>query len=213
MKGLMGIKVGMTQVEDSKGAVVPVTVIEAGPCVVIQKKTVDVDGYEAAQIGFVECKEKAYGKAVNGHFKKAGVTPRKHIREIGVLAGDESKAGDTLTVGMFKDVGLVDVSAVTKGKGFQGVVRKFRMAGGPFTHGGHSKRRVGSIGQCSYPARVQKGKKMPGHMGNTRIIVQGLEVISVREEDNILLVKGAVPGPSGGVVTIYRSIKEKAGKS
>jgi len=209
----MGIKIGMTQVEDSKGDVVPVTVIEAGPCVVVQRKTRENDGYDAVQLGFIECKEKANGKAVNGHFKKAGVKPCKHIVEFCVADGEEGKPGDEVKVDMFKEVSHVDISGITKGKGFQGVVKKFRMGGGPFTHGGHSKRRIGSIGQCSYPARVQKGKKMPGHLGNKRITVQGLEVVSVREEDNVLLVKGAVPGPNGSVVTICKSIKCKAGKS
>lgn len=213
MKGLMGIKVGMTSVEDSKGDVVPVTVIEAGPCVVLQKKTVDKDGYEAAQIGFVECKEKVHGKAVNGHFKKAGVMPRRHICEMDLAAGFDCKAGDAVNVGIFQGVSHVDISAVTKGRGFAGVVRRFRMGGGPMTHGGHSKRRVGSIGCNSYPARVYKGKRMPGHMGHRNVTAVGLEVISVREGDNLLLVKGAVPGPNGGLVAIHRSIKAKAGKS
>lgn len=213
MKGLMGIKVGMTSVEDGRGDVVPVTVIQAGPCVVIQKKTVERDGYEAAQVGFIECKEKANGKAANGHFKKAGVTPRKHVREIKIAEGCDCKAGDAVTVGIFEGVSHVDISAVTKGKGFQGVVRRHRMGGGPLTHGGHSKRRVGSIGANSYPARVYKGKRMPGHMGHTNVTAVGLEVVSVREGDNLLLVKGAVPGPNGGVVTVCRSIKAKAGKS
>ena len=213
MNGLMGKKVGMTQVQDGNGDVVSVTVIEAGPCVVVQRKTKENDGYDAVQLGFIECKEKAKSKAVNGHFKKAGAKPCKYLAEFLVADSDASKPGESVGVGMFKEIGLVDVSGITKGKGFQGVVRRHGMGGGPLTHGGHSKRRVGSIGCNSYPARVYKGKRMPGHMGATWVTVQGLEVVSVREEDNLLLVKGAVPGPNGSVVAICRSIKCKAGKS
>jgi len=213
MTGLIGKKIGMTQVVDSNGNVVPVTVLEAGPCVVVQKKTADTDGYDAVQLGFMECKEKARSKAVNGHFKKAGLTPRKYIQEFRSGAADEANSGDAVTVDIFADVGLVDITGVTKGRGFQGAVKRHRMAGGRHSHGGHSKRRIGSIGQCSYPARVEKGKRMPGHMGNTMITVQGLEVVSVKADDNVLLVKGAVPGPNGSIITICKSIKEKAGKS
>jgi large subunit ribosomal protein L3 len=213
MTGLMGKKIGMTQVVDSDGNVVPVTVIEAGPCVVVQRKTAETDGYEAVQLGFVECKEKANGKAVNGHFKKAGVTPRRYVQEFRLSEPNENKAGDSLTVQMFEGLDKVDISGVTKGKGFQGVVRKFRMAGGPYSHGGHSRRRIGSIGQCAYPGRVMKGKKMPGHMGHTHITMRGLKVVSVREEDNLLLVKGAIPGPNGTMVMIRKSLKSKAGKA
>lgn len=212
MKGLMGIKIGMTQVQNSNGDVVPVTVLEAGPCVVIQKKTADKDGYEAVQLGFVETRESLKSKAANGHFKKAGVTPKKHVSEFDAEGGDEA-VGSQVTVSIFNETSFVDVSAVTKGKGFQGVVRRYGMRGGPMTHGGHSKRRIGSIGANSYPARVYKGKKMPGHMGATNVTVRGLEVVSVREEESLLLVKGAVPGPNGALVTICKSSKRKAGKA
>jgi large subunit ribosomal protein L3 len=213
MKGLIGKKIGMTQVEDSAGSIVAVTVIEAGPCVVVQKKTTDTDGYDAVQLGFIECKEKAHSKAGLGHFKKAGVTPRKYIQEFRSAGPDELNSGDSVTVEIFKDTDLVDITGVTKGRGFQGAVKRHRMAGGRHSHGGHSKRRIGSIGQCSYPARVQKGKRMPGHMGNTMITIQGLSVVSVREEDNVLLVRGAVPGPNGSIITICKSIKAKTGRS
>lgn len=197
---------------DEDGRRVAVTVIEAGPCVVVQRKTGAVDGYDAAQLGFGEQKEHRVGKAQLGRFKKAGVPPSRELREFGLDNGDEVKEGDTVTAAIFDGVTHVDVTGVTKGRGFQGVVKRYRVGGGRMTHGGHSKRRVGAIGQCAYPARVAKGQRMPGHMGRVRVTQQNLRVVQVRGEENLLLVSGAVPGPTGAILRVTRAVK-KAGKS
>jgi large subunit ribosomal protein L3 len=178
----------------------------------VQRKTPVADGYEALQIGFDVCKEKHATKPLLGHFRKAGVAPARVLREFAVEAGDEQKAGDTVTVALFDGVAAVDVTGITKGRGFQGVVKRHRMAGGPLTHGGHSKRRVGSIGQNAVPSRVHKGKRMPGHMGNVRVTQQNLRVVAIRPEDNVILVHGAVPGPTGALLVVRKALK-KAGKS
>lgn len=212
MQGLIGRKVGMTQVFDGEGRHVAVTVIEAGPCVVLRRKTAAKDGYEAVQVGFGEQAERRVTKALMGEFKKAGGTPRRFLREFDVEAAEELKAGDTVGVGIFEGVTHVDVVGVTKGRGFQGVVKRYRMSGGPLTHGGHSKRRIGSIGQNAYPARVHKGHRMPGHMGNTRVTQQNLRVVGVRPDANLLLVRGAIPGPAGAVVLVKKALKKGNGK-
>jgi large subunit ribosomal protein L3 len=212
MQGLIGKKLGMTQVFDADGALVPVTMIEAGPCVVVQRKTKDCDGYDAVQLGFGAIREKRMTKASMGRFKKAQTTPRRRLVEFAVDAADPLKAGDTVGVSIFDGVGYLDVSGVTKGRGFQGVVKRYGMAGGRMTHGGHSKRRVGSIGAKVEPARVHKGKRLPGHMGNTNITQQNLKLVEIRPDANLLLLKGAVPGPVGSVLAIRKSLK-KAGKS
>jgi large subunit ribosomal protein L3 len=210
MQALIGQKLGMTQVYDENGTRVPVTVLAVGPCPVVQRKTTETDGYEAAQIGFGETKEKRLNKAQAARFTKAGVPFCKYLAEVVVAADDEVKAGDTVGADIFEDIKFVDVEGVTKGRGFQGVVKRYRMAGGRMTHGGHSKRRVGSIGQCSYPARVAKGQRMPGHMGHVKVTTQNLKVVAVRGEDNVLLVRGAVPGPKGAIVTVRKALKKGA---
>lgn len=212
MQGLLGRKVGMTSVFEPDGHHVPVTVLEMGPCVVLQRKTRENDGYEAVQCGFGDQKECRAGKPGLGHFKKAGVTPKRLVRELDVEPGSDVKAGDVLTVSVFEGVEFVDVRGVTKGKGFQGVVRRYRMAGGPLSHGGQSKRRPGSIGCAAYPARVMKGKRMPGHMGHVQRAVQNLKVVKIMAEDNILVVRGAVAGPAGGFVVVTTALKKKAAK-
>lgn len=210
MKSLIGKKLGMTQIFNDEGRMVPVTVIEAGPCSVVQRKTQEADGYEAVQIGFGEQKEHRVSKPLLGHFKKAGVTPMRELAEVIVAADDETKAGDTLTAGVFEEVSFVDVIGKTKGKGFQGVVKRYGFAGGRASHGGKSTLRTpGSIGQCEFPARVFKGKKMAGQMGSTNITVQNLKVVQVRPEENLVLVKGAVPGANGSTVVLREALKKK----
>ena len=208
MEGLIGRKVGMTQVYDDKGHQIAVTVIEAGPCPVVQVKTPDTDGYRAAQLGFDEQKPKRLTKAMVKHFEKAGVKPCKVTKEFALDEGEEVKAGDAVTVSMFDGVKYVDVTGVTKGRGFAGVFRRYRIGGGPMTHGGHSKRRIGSIGARDLPGWVEKGKRMPGHMGAVNRKARNLAVVQVRGEDNLLLVAGAVPGPKGGVVIIRKALKK-----
>ena len=208
MQGLLGKKIGMTRVFDADGHQVPVTVLEVGPCVVVQCKSLDLDGYRAVQVGFEEQKESRVDKPRLGHFKKATCPPMRHLHEFEMESGEEMKVGDRLTVAVFEGAEFVDISGVTKGKGFQGVMRRHNMAGGPMTHGGHSKRRVGSIGCRSYPGRVHKNKRMPGHQGNVHVSRQNLKVVQVRGADNLLLVRGAVPGPKGAMVVIRHSIKK-----
>ncbi len=211
MQGLLGIKRGMTQVFDDEGRRVAVTVLEAGPCVVTQVKGQDSDGYVAAQLGFFPQKAQRVTKPMLGHFKKAESEPFRMVGEFGIADGAEAKAGETVTVAVFDDVKFVDISAKTKGRGFAGVMKRYDMKGGRMTHGGHAKRRPGSIGQCSYPANVRKGQRMPGHMGNARVTCQNLRIVRVDTDKNLLLVHGAVPGPSGAVVEIRIALK-KSGK-
>lgn len=199
----------MTQVFDSEGRRVAVTVIEAGPCVVAQLKTEANDGYNAVQLAFLDQKEHRVSKPLLGHFKKAGCTPKRFLKEFSLEDGEEVKVGDTVEVGLFEGVSHVDVTAVTKGRGFQGVVKRHKAAGGRWTHGGHSRRRVGSIGQCSYPANVAKNQIMPGQMGNVVVTQQNLKIVQVRGEDNLLLVKGAIPGPTGATVVVRKALKKK----
>ena len=208
MDGLIGKKLGMTQVWDAAGNHVPVTVLEIGPCPVVQVKHRDKDGYDAAQVGFLPQKPQRLTKAVRTRFEKAGVQPCRKLREFGIGPEDGLKAGDTLTVGIFDEVPYVDVTAITKGRGFSGVVRRFGMAGGPSTHGGHSKRRIGSIGERDLPGWIRKGKSMPGRMGAVRVTARNLAVVQVRKDDNVLLVRGAVPGPAGAVVIVRKALRK-----
>jgi large subunit ribosomal protein L3 len=213
MQGILGKKIGMTRVFGDEGRQTPVTVIEIGPCVVVQRKTKSQDGYDALKLGFVEVKASRANKAHAGQFKAVNATPKRFLREFAVEASDEIKAGDAVTATVLDGADYVDIIGVTKGRGFQGVVRRFKMAGGPMTHGGHSKRRVGSIGCRSFPGRVHKGKRMPGHMGNVRVTTQNLKVVQLRASENLILVKGAVPGPAGALVEIRKALKKtKAGQ-
>lgn len=209
MNAILGRKVGMTQVFDDNGNQIPVTVIEAGPCVVVQRKTAETDGYDAVQLGFIEQKPQRISKPAKGRFEKAGVTPRKVLREVRCETASELKSGDEVNAGLFKDIAYVDISGVSKGRGFQGVVKRYDFGGGRASHGGKSKLRSGgSIGMREWPGRVFKNKKMPGQMGNVNVTTQNIKVVQVREEDNVILVKGSVPGPNGGVVLVSKAIKK-----
>ena len=208
MQTLIGKKIGMTRVYDDAGKQVPVTVVQVGPCVVTQRKSAKPDGYEAVQLGFEEQKESRLSKPEQGHFKKAGVKAQKLLREVRIAAGDAAKAGDVLTAKMFEGVKFVDVLGHTKGRGFQGVVKRFGFAGGRASHGGGWNRKPGSIGNREWPARVFKNKKLPGHMGSVEITTQNLRVVKVLADDHALLLEGAVPGPMGGIVLVRKAIKK-----
>ena len=208
MQTLIGKKIGMTRVYDDAGVQVPVTVVQVGPCVVVQRKSAKPDGYEAVQLGFQEQKESRLTKPLQGHFKKAGAKPQKVLREVRVDAAEEAKAGDVLTAKAFEGVKFVDVLGHTKGRGFQGVVKRFRFAGGRASHGGGWNRKPGSIGNREWPARVFKNKKLPGHMGSVDITTQNLRVVKVLADDHALLLEGAVPGPTGGIVLVRKAIKK-----
>ena len=209
MKGLIGKKLGMASIYDESGAAVPVTVIEAGPCVVVQRKTEEKEGYSAVQLGFGDQKEQRLNKPKQGHFKNAGVAPKRILREFRLPADEEVAVGDTLDVSVFDGVNYVDVIATGKGRGYQGVVKRYGFGGGRASHGGGWTRRPGSIGMCEFPARVFKGKKMPGQMGGKRVTTQNLQVVQVRPEENLILVKGSIPGAVGGIVLIKEALKKK----
>ena len=199
---ILGRKLGMTQVWDEDDNVVPVTVIQAGPCTISQVKTKATDGYEAVQIGFGEIKPKRVNKPLAGHFKAKGVEPMRYLREVRVEDASEYKTGDQVTVEIFADSKAVDVTGTSKGKGFQGTIKRWNFHRGPMTHGSRNQRRPGSIGQCAYPARVRKGLHMAGHMGNERVTVKNLKLVRVATDQNLLLVKGAVPGGSNALVQV-----------
>ncbi|MBD5199568.1 MAG: 50S ribosomal protein L3 [Bacteroides sp.] len=205
MPGLLGKKIGMTSVFSADGKNVPCTVIEVGPCVVTQVKTVEKDGYEALQLGFKDQKEKHLTKPELGHFKKAGVDPKRHLAEFKGFGADY-KIGDTISVDLFADTEFVDIVGTSKGKGFQGVVKRHGFGGvGQSTHGQHNRLRApGSIGACSYPAKVFKGMRMAGQMGNERVTVQNLQVVKIIPEHNLLMIKGSVPGSKGSIVIIEK---------
>jgi len=203
MSGILGKKLGMTQIYLEDGSVVPVTLIQAGPCVVVQRKTSDTDGYEAVQIGLVEGKPaKNVNQPLAGHFKKAGVDAVANLVEFRVEADDELQAGDEINVSRFEADQLVDVAATSKGKGFQGVMKRHNFGGGRATHGSMFHRAPGSVGQASDPSRVYPGVRLPGQMGNKRITTKNLRVVKVDEEANLMFVRGSVPGPRGGYVAI-----------
>jgi large subunit ribosomal protein L3 len=206
VNGLLGKKVGMTQLLQNDGTVIPVTVIQAGPCVVVQKKTKQTDGYDAVQLGLVEfVKPKRVNKAMAGHFKKTNVAPAKFIREMGVAGDDAPNAGHQLMVDIFKTEELVHVVGTSKGSGFAGFVKRHHFRGGRATHGSMFHRAPGSIGASAYPSRVIKGMRMAGHMGHQRVTVQNLRVVRIDAENNLLFVRGAVPGPNGGYVVVEKS--------
>lgn len=213
MNGMIGKKVGMTQVYNEGGKLVPVTVLEVGPCVVVAVKTQEKDGYSAVQLGFGKTKAKNATKPEIGHAGKAGLEEiPARLREIRDAADPQVELGSVVKVNeVFAVEDYLDVTGITKGRGNQGAVRRWGFAGGRYSHGGGWKRRTGSIGQCEKPANVIKGKKMPGHMGNVQRTIQNLQVVSVREDDGLLFVKGAVPGPNGGYLMIKKAIK-KSGK-
>ena len=213
MEGLIGKKIGMTQVYDADGKRTCVTVIECGPCPVVQLKTLEKDGYVAAQVAFGAQKASRLAKAQQKHFEKAGVETMKVLKEFALEDGDkELKVGDKVTVSNFEGVKYVDVTGVTKGKGFAGVIKRYGFAGGNMTHGGHSKRRTGGLAARDLPGWIEKGKKMPGHMGDVNRKAMNLEVVAVRAEDNALLVKGSVPGARNGIVIVRKSLKNNVKK-
>lgn len=199
---ILGRKLGMTQVWDDNDNVVPVTVIQAGPCTISQVKTEATDGYNAVQIGFGEISAKHVNKPLAGHFKAAGVEPMRYLREVRVENAEEYKVGDVVSVADFAEVTTVDVIGTSKGKGFQGTIKRHNFARGPMTHGSRNQRRPGSIGQCAYPARVRKGLPMAGHMGDERVTVRNLTLVRIDAEQNLLLVKGAVPGGKNALVQV-----------
>jgi large subunit ribosomal protein L3 len=205
MPGLLGKKIGMTSVFSAEGKNIPCTVIEVGPCVVTQVKTVEKDGYAALQLGFGEQKEKHLTNPELGHFKAAGVDPKRYLAEFKGFEG-EYKAGDTITADLFNEADFVDVVGVSKGKGFQGVVKRHGFGGvGQSTHGQHNRLRApGSIGACSYPAKVFKGMRMAGQTGNQQVTVQNLQVLKVIPEHNIIMLKGSIPGSKGSIISIEK---------
>ena len=210
MEGLIGNKIGMTQVFDADGKRTTVTVIELGPCPVVQVKTLENDGYVAAQVGFGAQKASRLAKAQQKHFEKAGVATMKVLKEFALDAGEEVKVGDQITVANFEGVKYVDVTGTTKGRGFAGVLKRYNFAGGNMTHGGHSKRRTGGLAARDLPGWIEKGKKMPGHMGDVSRKATNLEVVQIRPEDNAILVKGSVPGARNGTVIVRKSLKNNA---
>ncbi|MEI6131696.1 MAG: 50S ribosomal protein L3 [Bacillota bacterium] len=208
-KFILGKKVGMTQVFAEKGLVVPVTVIEAGPLSVVQLKTQETDGYTAVKVGFGEVKQSSISKPNAGHFKKLEITPKKFMREFRIENAADFELKQEITVGdMFTEGTKVDVSGISKGKGFAGVIKRHGQSIGPKSHGSNFHRRPGSMGANSSPSRVFKGKKLPGHMGHVQITIQNLEVVRVDSERNLLLIKGAVPGPKGALLVIKETVKK-----
>ena len=222
-KAILGTKIGMTQIFGEGGVVIPVTVVMAGPCVVTQKKTVETDGYEAVQVGFVDKKDKIVNvdkngkkeivhrhgvtKAEKGHFDKAGVTGKRFVKEFRFDNAGEYEVGQEIKADIFAAGDHIDATAVSKGKGFQGAIKRHGQSRGPMAHGSKYHRHAGSNGACSDPSKVFKGKHMPGHMGHVQVTVQNLEIVRVDTENNLLLVKGAVPGPKKSLVTIKETVK------
>ena len=206
-KAILATKVGMTQIFNEDGVLTPVTVLQAGPCVVTQVKTVENDGYAAVQVGFVDTREKLVNKAEKGHFDKAGVAYKKFVRELKLENAAEYAFAQEIKADIFAAGDKIDATAVSKGKGFQGAIKRLGQHRGPMAHGSKFHRHQGSNGACSDPSKVFKGKGMPGHMGSKQITIQNLEVVRVDAENNLLLVKGAVPGPKKALVTIKETVK------
>ena len=205
MKGILGKKIGMTQVFTADGVVVPVTVVEAGPVVVTQIKTKETDGYQAVQVGFEDIKEKALNKPAKGHLSKAGVLKRS-LKEFRVDSLEGYEVGQELKADVFAEGDKIDVSGISKGKGFQGPIKRHGQSRGPESHGSRYHRRPGSMGACSYPGRVFKNKKLAGHMGSVKVTVKNLEVVKVDADKNLLLIKGAIPGAKGSTVTVKAAL-------
>ena len=224
-KAILATKVGMTQIFDADGVLIPVTVLQAGPCVVTQVKTVENDGYSAVQVGFVDKKDRIVNrdangkkeirhrhgvtKAEKGHFAKAGVSSKRFVREFKFENAADYKMADEIKADIFAEGDKIDATAISKGKGFQGAIKRHGQHRGPMTHGSKFHRHQGSNGACSSPSRVFKGKGMPGHMGAVKVTVQNLEVVRVDAENNLLLIKGSVPGPKKSLVTIKETVKSK----
>ena len=206
-KAILGTKIGMTQIFGEGGKVIPVTAILAGPCTVIQKKTVETDGYNAVQVGYGEIKENKVNKPLKGHFAKANTANKRYLREFRLEDTESLNVGDEIKVDVFEAGEKVDVSGISKGHGFAGPMKRWNLHRGPMSHGSHSKRVSGSMGMCSYPGRVFKGKKLPGHFGVDKVTIQNLEVVKVDAEQNLILVKGAVPGVKGGLITVRNAVK------
>ena len=206
-KAILGKKIGMTQIFTEDGLVIPVTVIEAGPVTVVQKKTVETDGYNAIQVGYVDAKDKALTKPEKGHLAKAGVANKRVLKEFRLEDDSAYNVGDEIKADVFAEGDKIDVTGISKGHGYAGTVKRWGTHRGPMSHGSGYHRGVGSMGACSTPSRVMKNKRLPGHMGVEQVTVQNLDVVKVDAEKNIILVKGAVPGPKGGVVTIKNSVK------
>ena len=206
-KAILATKVGMTQIFNEDGVLVPVTVLQAGPCVVTQVKTVENDGYKAVQVGFVDKRDKLVSKPVKGHFDKAGVSYKRFVREFRFENAAEYEVGQEIKADIFAAGDHIDATAVSKGKGFQGAIKRHGQHRGPMAHGSKFHRHQGSNGACSDPSKVFKGKGMPGHMGSKQVTIQNLEIVRVDVENNLLLVKGAVPGPKKSLVTIKETVK------
>ena len=206
-KAILATKVGMTQIFNDEGVLTPVTVLQAGPCVVTQVKTVENDGYKAVQVGFVDKREKLVSKPVKGHFDKAGVSYKRFVREFRFENAEEYSVKDEIKADIFAAGDKIDATAISKGKGFQGAIKRHGQSRGPMAHGSKFHRHQGSNGACSDPSKVFKGKGMPGHMGCKKITVQNLEIVKVDVENNLILVKGAVPGPKKALVTIKETVK------
>lgn len=208
-KAIIGKKIGMTQIFDEAGKVIPVTVVEAGPCVVVQKKTVENDGYSAVQCGFGDIREKLVNKPMKGHFAKADVALKRTLKEFRLDNAESLNVGDVLNADSFEVGDIVDVCGTSKGKGFQGTIKRNNNARLKETHGtGPVHRHAGSMGACSSPSRIFKGKALPGHMGAEKVTVQNLEIVKIDAENNLIAVKGAIPGPKNGIVTIVDCVKK-----
>jgi len=206
-KAILGTKLGMSQIFMEDGRVVPVTVVEAGPCVVVQKKTVENDGYDAVQVGFGEKKEKNFNKPQKGHFAKANVPCRRHVKELKLENSAEINIGDEFKADVFAEGDRVDVVGISKGKGFAGTIKRHGQHRGPMSHGSGFHRAPGSMGACSDPSRVMKGKNLPGHMGVERVTIQNLDIVKIDVENNLICIKGAIPGAKGGLVVIKNTVK------
>jgi large subunit ribosomal protein L3 len=207
LTGILGTKLGMTRLFTDDGRWIEVTVVEAGPCTVVQRKTKDTDGYDAVQLGFGDVKESRCNKPTLGHFKKSGAEPRRTLKEFRVAGDMEIELGSEIKADIFETGDRVDVSGTSKGRGFAGVIKRHGFAGGPGGHGSHFHRAPGSVGQSADPAKVYKNKKLPGQYGNKKVTVQNLEVVNVDAEKNLLMIRGNVPGAKGGLITVRKSLK------